>query len=201
MRKRITLILCLTLFLSIMLPVVSAFAVLGPQWVWSQNGLPVKLREYPSTDAPVLTKFSYGTCLTGCSYYNGTWTAVSYGDKTGYIMTRFLMSEEPPYHPVYPTAKPTAKPTTAPSSKTSGMFSAMKKVDYYVTVNPSNGASYGNMRWAPSDKQPVMCIYYPGYQLRVLQTDGVWSQVLDEETGNCGFMRTFLLQQVLVASH
>ena len=193
MKKKLALLLCATLLLTVMLPLTNASAVLGPQWVWSENGDPVKLRAYPSQDASILIKIPYGTKLTGCSYYNNTWTKVQYGVYTGYMMTHFLMSQEPPIHPVYPTEKP-AKPTAAPVTN---MFAKMQKVDYYVVVNPTNGASFGNLRWAPSENQPVMCIYYPGYQLRVLQSDGNWLQVLDEQTGNCGFMRSFLVQPVI----
>lgn len=193
MKKKLALLLCATLLLSIMLPLVSASAMIGPQWVYTKNGKSLNLREYPDTSSKILVQIPYGTRLTGCEYYNGTWTKVNYNGNYGYVMTKFLMSKEPPVHPVYPTAKPTAKPAA-------NMFAKMLKVNYYVVVDPTNNASFANMRWAPSENQPVLCIYYPGYQLKVLYTDGTWSQVLDEASGNCGFIKNFLIQPTAVGT-
>lgn len=192
MKKKLAVLLCVTLLMTLMLPVFSASAALGPQWVYAANGLPVKLRAQPSQDAAVLTKINYGTRLTNCSYYNSQWTKVTYNGYSGYMMTKFLVSYEPPYYPVYPTSAPTAKPVPTIAS----IFANMRKVDYYAVVSPTNGASFGNMRWAPSEDYPVISVYYPGYQLRVLYTNGTWYQVLDEASGKCGFMRNFLLQPI-----
>lgn len=194
MKKKLALLLCATLLLSIMLPLVSASAVIGPQWVYTENGRSLNLRLYPDKSSKVLIQIPYGTKLTGCEYYNGTWTKVPYKGNFGYVMTKFLVSSEPAPKPV---PKPTAKPTSKPVSN---LYSNMVKVNYYVVVAPTNNASFGNMRWAPAENQPVMCIYYPGYQLKVLYTDGTWSQVLDEATGNCGFMKNFLIQPTAVGT-
>lgn len=191
MKKKLALLVCATLLLSLILPIISASAVIGPQWVYAANGKPVRVRAYPSKDAEILTYYKVGTRLTSCVYYDNTWTEITYKGKPAYIMTKYLVSHE--VNPPKPTPTPTRKPSPTPASN---VYASMQKVNYYVVVNPSNGASYANLRWAPDSNAPIMYLYYPGYQLKVLYTNDTWSQVLDEATGYCGFMRTFLIQPI-----
>ena len=204
MRKRAVVFLSIAMVLAMMLPLISASAsgteeVIGPSWVFAENGLPVKLRALPSQNSEILVKVPYGARLDSVRRYNDKWMIVQFtnqqGTYNGYMMSMFIVQYQPTYRPpVTPTVAPTQPITpVAPLAKT---FLSMQKVDYQVVVAPTNGASYGNLRWAPSEDYPVMSIYYPGYQLRVLYTNGTWCQVLDETSGKCGFMRTFLVQPI-----
>ena len=180
MKKRVLSVLLLMLLLATMVPVISASALIGPQYVSTSNGKGVYLRSGPSKDDSILTTIPYGAQVDSCEYYDSAWSAVSYKGNYGYCMTRYLSSTKP-------SSKPT--PTATPSSGGSGLsFRNFVDASYYVTVRPSTPSGFVNLRWAPSKSMEIRSTYYAGYALRVLAQDGTWAQVLDETNGICGFM-------------
>ena len=165
------------------LPIMSASAMIGPQYVSTANGKGLNLRSGPSKNYDVLVTIPFGTELTGIVYYDGTWVQASYKGYSGYVMSRYLSSTKPSHKPT---------PTPTPSSK-SISYKNFTPANYYVTVRPSTPSGFVNLRWAPSKSVAVQTIYYAGSTLRVLSQDDTWAQLYDESTGICGFMmRAFL---------
>lgn len=188
MKKRALSVLILVLLLASMLPLVSASALIGPQYVSTDNGKGLYLRSGPTKDYDILTTIPYAARVDSCEYYNSAWSHVTYNGYDGYCMSRYLSS-----------TKPSTKPT--PSGDTTVSYKNFSKANYYVTVRPSTPSGFVNLRWAPSKKTDVQSTYYAGYTLRVLAQDGTWAQVLDEENGTCGFMmRSFLSETGVGAS-
>ncbi|MDD3213129.1 MAG: SH3 domain-containing protein [Eubacteriales bacterium] len=182
MKKRTLSVLVLVLLLVSMLPVVSASALIGPQYVSTGNGKGLYLRSGPSKDYDILTSIPYGAQVDSCEYYDSVWCEVTYKGYDGYCMRRYLSS-----------TKPGVTPTPTPSGDTTISYKNFSKTNYYVTVRPSTPSGFVNLRWAPSKKTDVQSTYYAGYTLRVLAQDSTWAQVLDEGDGTCGFMmRSFL---------
>ena len=185
MKKRVIAALILAMLLVSMLPIISASALIGPQYVSTSNGKGLHLRTGPSKDFDIITTIPYGAMMGSTDYYDAAWSYVTYNGYAGYVMTRYLSSTKP-------TSKPS--PTATPSPSSSGIsYKNFEQVDYYVTVRPSHASGFVNLRWAPSKSVAVHNIYYAGSLLRVLAQNNTWAQVLDESTGICGFMmRNFL---------
>jgi len=185
MNKRVLSVLLLLLLLATMVPVISASALIGPQYISTSNGKGLFLRSGPSKDDSVLTTIPYGAQIDSCEYYDSAWSAVSYKGYYGYCMTRYLSSTKP-------SSKP--NPTPTPSSGGTGLsFRNFTDVNYYASVRPSTPSGFVNLRWAPSKSVDIRSTYYAGYSLRVLAQDETWVQVLDEANGICGFMmRSYL---------
>ena len=185
MNKRVLSVLLLLLLLATMVPVISASALIGPQYISTSNGKGVYLRSGPSKDDSILTTIPYGAKVDSCEYYDSAWSAVSYKGNYGYCMTRYLSSTKP-------SSKPS--PTPTPSSGGSGLsLRNFTDVNYYASVRPSTPSGFVNLRWAPSKSVDIRSTYYAGYSLRVLAQDDTWAQVLDETNGICGFMmRSYL---------
>lgn len=187
MKKRVLCIMVILLLMQAVLPVISASALIGPQYVSTSNGKGVYLRSGPSKEDSILTSIPYGAQVDSCEYYDSAWSYVSYQGNYGYCMSRYLSSTKP-------SSKPT--PTSTPSPSGTGLsFRNFTPANYYVTVRPSTPSGFVNMRWAPSKSVDIQSTYYAGYSLRVLAQDSTWAQVFDEANGSCGFMqRNFLIE-------
>ena len=68
-----------------------------------------------------------------------------------------------------------------------------RTANYYAIVNPTN--NYVNMRWEASKTSQVRKVYYYGAKLKVIAENAYWCQVMDEATGEVGFMLKSLLLQ------
>lgn len=182
MKKRLLAFLTVVLLLGSMLPVISASALIGPQYVSTSNGKGVHLRTGPSKNDKIITTIPYGAQVNSYEYYNNSWAYVTYNGYEGFSMSRYFSS-----------TKPSPKPSPTKTPANTNMFKNFTKTDYYVTVRPSTPASFVNMRWAPSKTQSIIGTYYAGYTLHVISENGTWAQVYDDATETCGFMmRSFL---------
>ena len=90
--------------------------------------------------------------------------------------------------------------STSSSSNATGAFDLVKSynkftnVSYMAIVQPSTSSNNINLRWGPSTSAPIMGLRRAGYELHVIAENGSWCQVVDEATGECGFMmKKFLL--------
>lgn len=67
-----------------------------PYWaeVWAPNKYPVKMREEPNEDANILEKVDQGTWVEVLAEIgteeDGKWCFIRHGDRTGYMMKKFL---------------------------------------------------------------------------------------------------------------
>lgn len=183
MKKRVLISFVLVMLLVSMIPIMSASALIGPQYVSTSNGKGLYMRTGPSKDFDIVTTIPYAAMVDSTEYYDAAWSYVTYKGHAGYVMSRYLSS-----------TKPSGQPTPAPTPSEKGIsYKNFVKADYYVTVRPSNPSGFVNLRWAPSKSTDVYTIYYAGYTLRVLAQDSTWAQLYDETTGICGFMmRSFL---------
>ncbi len=185
MKNRILVYLVLVMLLVSMFPVMSASALIGPQYVSTSNGKGLNMRSGPSKDFDVVTTIPYAAQLSSVDYYDSAWSYVGYNGYYGYCMTRYLSSTKP-------SSKPTPTATPKPSASTD-IYKNFSQTSYYVTVRPSTPAGFVNLRWGPSKTLAVYNIYYAGYTLKVLAQNDTWAQLYDESTGICGFMmRSFL---------
>ena len=144
------------------------------------------MRSRPNTNGKILTTIPNGAAVTLFWYENNSWAYVAYRSYFGFCMTRHLTEAAPG----------SSKPAAAEADPNK-MYKGFKHVRYDVAVRPSNPSGFVNMRWAPSKSAEVQCIYYADTVLQVLSTNGVWSQVYDALTDQCGFIMNEYLNKYL----
>ncbi|MDD2648861.1 MAG: SH3 domain-containing protein [Eubacteriales bacterium] len=156
-------------------------------YVFTSNGGYLNLRETDSTNGNVVTQIPFGSEVAVVDYEGKSkWQYIKYNGYEGYVMTRYLST----YRHKRPTVTPAPAATVKPQTD---IYANFVKTNYYVTIRPSSPSGFVNLRWAPTKSVPCEGIYYAGKLLLVLQDNGTWCQVFDEETLTSGYvMKAFL---------
>jgi len=184
MKKRILALLCSLVFLFAFFSMSGALAS-TKMYVYTSNGKTLNLRDYPSKDGNIIANIPYGAEVSvDTGFVGSSWSHVTYKNKTGYCMNRYLTSE-----------KPGPKPTTSPTSSTT-LYGKFTNCYYTASVRPSSPGGFVHLRWAPSKNQPVQRNYYNGDQFTVIAQNGTWCQVYDEVNNISGFMMSSFLVTV-----
>ena len=170
------------LLAAVLLVSVCAVASATRYYVTGNN---VRVRIGPGTDEEIIGHVTRGDTVEVESI-SGGWAMIvwgSYGD--GYISSKYISRNKPG----------SAQPNNNSSAATStAIYSDFQNTNYYVIVNPQK--TYVNMRWEASKSSPVRRIYYYGAQLRVIAENNTWCQVIDESTGEVGFIMKILLLRI-----
>ena len=200
MKKLITALLVFTLLLA-----VGATALAKTYYIKTQSGNYVYVRSGRGTDYERIGKLVYGDHIDVVDIKDG-WGKFNFGAYGyGYVYANFLSKTKPE---AIDNSKSNTKSNTSSNSKnesstssSSGTFDLVKvyekftNVSYTAVVQPSTSSNNINMRWAPSTNAPIMGLRRAGCELRVIAENGTWCQVVDEATGECGFMmKQFLLE-------
>ena len=191
MKKLITALLVFTLLLA-----VGTTALAKTYYIKTQSGSYVYVRAGRGTDYDKIGKLVYGDHIDVVDIKNG-WAKFNFGSKGyGYVSANFLSKERP----AAIEKSSTSKMNTNTASSSSGSFDLVKSYDKFVNVSyqavvqPSTSSNNINLRWAPSTGAPIMGLRRAGCELHVIAENANWCQVVDEATGECGFMmKKFLL--------
>ncbi len=187
--KKLTSILITALLICSCIPAFAMPADVTPKtmYVYTSNGGYLNLRTEMSTDSDIITQIPFGSEVKVYDYDGkAQWQYITYNGYEGYVRTRYL-SKTRRKHPTN-----TAEPVVTPAPQTN-IYSGFVKSVYYVTVRPSSPSGFVNLRWAPTKSVPCEGIYYADKVLLVLQDNGTWCQVYDEETLTSGYiMKAFL---------
>ena len=192
MKKLITALLVFTLIFA-----VSATAFAEIYYIKTQSGNYVNVRSGRGTDYEKIGKLEYGDHIDVVSIKNG-WAKFNYGAMGyGYVSANFISKSKPEAINNNKSSK-----NTSSSSTSSGesfdlvkIYDKFENVSYQAVVQPSTSSNNINMRWAPSTKAPIMGLRRAGCELRVIAENATWCQVVDDATGECGFMmKKFLLE-------
>ena len=166
----------------------STMTAIGTLYISTANGRGLNMRTRPNVDGDILAIIPNGSAVTLYWYENASWAYVSYRGHTGFCMTRHLSGT---------AGSTSSSASTLPETNPANMFKGFYQVSYIAAVKPSTPSGFVNMRWAPSKSADVQCIYYADTILRVLATNGTWSQVYNEQTRQCGFMMNAYLNAFL----
>ena len=148
----------------------------------NKGGLNVRSSPVAPADN-VLGSVQYGAAVSVLNFTEDqNWAVILYGNRTGYVMTRYLSRTRPG---VVTPAPEKAVETLADINR---IFRSMRKVSYNVVARPSRASGWVNLRWAPSLDAEVVQRCYDGYQLHVIQQSGSWAMAEDRSTGNVGFI-------------
>lgn len=137
-------------------------------YVTSENGKSVRMRSGAGTSYSTIASYAVGTEVTVLGV-SGSWSRISVGGKTGYMMSRYLT-------------------TTKPGSSSGG--SSTEFVAYTAYVTSSNGKSV-NLRAMASSDSNVLGQFAVNTSVTVLGQVGSWSRI--EVGGMKGYMMSKFL--------
>ena len=198
MKKLITALLVFTLILT-----VGATALAKTYYIKTQSGNYVYVRAGRGTDYEKIGKLLYGDHIDVVDIKDG-WAKFNYGSYGyAYVSANFLSKTKPAAIVRDNTNNNTNNNKNASTGSSSSSFDLVKSyekfvnVSYTAIVQPSTSSNNINLRWGPSTGAPIMGLRRAGYELHVIAENGTWCQVVDEATGECGFMmKKYLLESV-----
>ena len=179
------------LLIGLAMIMLSATALAGTMYVNRANQKSIKL--YNGNDE-VICKIPYRAAVEthSRSRIDDERMEVGYKDHWGWVYSRYLSSTKPPK-----AEESSKKESTDKKPEEVNVFAGMKSVEHYVVVvRPSTPTGYVNLRWAPSKNAKVRAIRYNSDVLRVIAENKTWAQVMDDVTGECGFMMKSFLERV-----
>lgn len=168
-----------------------ALANVKTRYVYTANGKSLNMRSAPIAHANnKIQSVPYGAQVLLESYVNGgTWAYVSYNNKAGYVMTRYLTDVQP--QNVQPAPEEESHEVS---------YEGFEPASYNVLVRAATPGSYVNLRWGPDKITPVHQRVNDGTMLCVIAQNKHWAQVQDPSTGAVGFMmRAFLTEAEIFA--
>ncbi len=193
MRKTIALVLAA---MTLMLLVSAALSESQgtEMYVYTKNGKPLLVRSSMNAadDGNVIGSLAYGQRIIIYGHKDG-WAMLDYGNRTGYVMYRYLVKQKPaPYNADAAQQKPANEFTTKNATTVSQMntltASAKTVTPYTVTVRPTRASGWVYLRWFPSKNAQAMATFGGNYELTVIAELKDWYQVTDPATGMVGFI-------------
>ena len=143
-------------------------------WVLNAGARTVNLREDASTSAPVIAEYRSGTKVYVVAHH-AQWDEIKVDGHTGYMMTKFLSTEEPA-----PT--PTPDPAVTPAPAGAGTYTA-----YVVTANKGRL----NVRKGNSENYSVQFKVPYGAAVTVIKHGTKWDYI--EYNGKKGYVNNKFL--------
>ena len=169
----------------------------GYYYVYTENGKGLNVRATPGGE--VVGSLKYGTKIY-CYYRDGGngWALIDYtydmpgvgkGTYACFISSRYLRKSKPPAKPESGSSSSAPAAQADPTEEINAEFRSAKKVEpFAITVRPSRASGWVNMRWAPSKQAEVMATYKANEKLLVIKETANWYQVVDQDTGDVGFI-------------
>lgn len=188
------------LLIAVTLLVAMMFAALAStMYVDTANHKTLNLRSYENEK--VIAQIPYRAAVEVHGFfYSDTCASVTYNGQDGWVYTRYLSWNRPAKVSTKSSANTTSAADTAKTAE-DNVFSGMKKVTAYeAVVQPGTPTSYVNLRWAPSKKAAIHGVRYLGNSVRVIAENKYWAQVIDDKSGECGYMLKKFLKKVDVGS-
>ena len=220
-KRMLTLALALALTLCVTTVLASgigtaAYSGSGPEpvvpattmYVCTDNGLGLNVRSAPYVGNNIIGVASYGAEVKVIRFLDNGWACIQWGKGEGYVQSRFLLSYKPAARvtatpvPVYTVAPYTSYEeysydyTDTLAVLNAEFRTARLVTPFTVVVRPARASGWVNMRWAPSKTAKIRTTRYNGDTLRVIAENKTWAQVMDDTTGECGFMMKRFLEKV-----
>lgn len=176
MKKTVSVLLALLLVMT--LTVAMAETV---KYVSTANGGILNMRAEPKSGSKILTTIPYAGAVTLVADAGDGWSEVT---VTGYAGTGFVQSK------FLSDKKPT--PYTGETLQVGKVYNSIHSLTmdrwYQATVQTLRGGAEVSLRWSPTSNGTVMKKIPVGEIVTVIAEGTEWWQVLDETTGQVGFM-------------
>ena len=184
------------LLAALVMVLLSATALAGTMYVNRKEQKSIKL--YNGNDEVICT-IPYRTAVEthSRSKIDNERMEVGYQGHWGWVYSRYLSATKPPKVEENSSKNhSSSKNNTSNNTAQVNVFAGMKAVTHYmVVVRPSTPTGYVNLRWAPSKEAKIRTTRYNGDSLRVIAENKSWAQVMDDFTGECGFMMKSFLEK------
>lgn len=193
MLKRIlTLTVAAVLALAMLVP--AAGLAEFTMYVYTPNGRGLNIRTQPTVGDNIIKSIPFGEAVTVHYHLGNGWTALLWDGESYdhvYVQTRFLVDEKPKSKPT-PSTPEAGGNNAGTIAELNAIFKTYRSVPegYSVTVHPTRGSGWVNMRFAPSKQSELMATYRNNDQLVVIGELKDWYQVEDPATGNVGYIST-----------
>ena len=187
MKKVLVWILLAALMLPVLASVVPETYAVGGQtmYVKTSNGKAVTVRAEPNKKAKAVGKVKYGQKVTVDVTYVGVlgWLKISWGNKTGFLQSRYLVEEKP---------APYVKPTLSPKEKKAELRKELKSEKevgpFYIEVRTTRSTGKANFRVGPSTITNKIVGYPSGKELIAIGETTNWWHAKDPDTGKTGYI-------------
>ena len=145
--------------------------VQGVQAIVNSDANTLNLRSVPSAESAetIIAQIPKGTTII-VTQRGDTWCAVTWGDLSGYVMTKYLLFPEDGTQS--PTATPTATPTVDP-----GPLPEITAAPEEYTAWVMGTVNYVNLRESPSTQANVITRIPSGDELSVIEVLGTFTHV------------------------
>lgn len=193
--------LSVLLIAAALLVVTMSAALASTMYVDTANHKTLNLRSYENDK--VIAQIPYRAAVEVHGFfYSDTCASVTYNGQVGWVYTRHLSWNRPAKVSAKSSTNTTGTSYKASASETvASVFTGMKKVTAYeAVVQPGTPTGYVNLRWAPSKKAAIHGVRYLGNSVRVIAENKYWAQVIDNKSGECGYMLKKFLKKVDVGS-
>lgn len=203
-RKTVSAVMAVLMALALFLPAAQADG--WTMFVYTENGKALNVRSSMETGSEnIIGYLAYATPVTVYSYGVGGWAQIANGAGSAYVMSRYLVSHQPPPVSQISTPRPqgnssTPKTTPSPAASTSTkdavtveeinslLRNARVVTPYQITVRPPRASGWVYVRWVPSRNARPLATYPADSQLTVLAELKDWYQVQDPANGCVGFV-------------
>lgn len=191
--------LSVLLIAAVLLVAMMSAALASTMYVDTANHKTLNLRSYENDK--VIAQIPYRAAVEVHGFfYSDTCASVTYNGQVGWVYTRHLSWNRPAKASTKSSTNTTGT-TNAAKAATPNVFAGMKKVTAYdAAVQPGTPTGYVNLRWAPSKKAAIHGVRYLGDSVHVIAENKYWAQVIDNKSGECGYMLKKFLKKVDVGN-
>ena len=158
--------------------------------VWASNGMGVRLRSSPDKlSNNVMGLYPVGRTVQIIGWGNAGWHKVTIDGKTGYMMSAYILTNQPPLPA--PTYYPPVPVTPVPSTPVPSSYTPVTPYTAYVTHPQGNSVNLRSVPSSVNNKPIASCM--PGTPVTVLGYNGAWMYIRVNTNGITGFIyNTFL---------
>lgn len=160
------------------------------RYVYTENGKTLNIRSYAGPNASVIGSLPFGSQVGVVKNLGNGWTEIIWGSGYAYVMSRFLVNENPGSSPrrIDPVPTPPSEGDTVADLNREFRSARVVQTPYTVISRPVRASGWVNLRWAPSLEAELIETCPQGKELTVLTEMNNWYQVQDPTTGMIGFI-------------
>ncbi len=190
MKKTLSLILALAVFVSVFALMATASAEDKPWYVKTDNGKTLNLREGPSKDSKVILRIPYGDEFWVFETRSDGWAYGHWGGQFGYVMTRYLSQTKPGPKPTEAPQTEEEKQAAEEQKKLNKELKSETEVSepFYIAVRATRTSGWINFRVGPSKITGWLSAFPDGKELIVIGETTNWYHARDPESGKVGYI-------------
>ncbi len=181
--------------------------VSSEMYIKTSNGKALTVRAKPSKKADSVGKVKYRQKVSWDWSYSGNdgWSRIVFGSKkiTGYVQTKYLVSEDPGPYKKATKAPATPKPTKDPKKQAAELKKQQAELDkelksekevgpFFIEVHPQRSTGWVNFRVGPHTITSKISSFPSGKELIAIGETKSWWRAKDPDTNRIGYIHKTL---------